>query len=360
MVHVKLVNISKYYGKTKAVNNINLEIQDKEYVAILGPTGAGKTSTMYMLAGLLQPTEGRIYFDGKDVTNLPAEDREIGFVFEEYNLFPRMTVEENILFGPRVKSLDIAESKNVAKELLHLLNISGKEKAYPNEISGGQKQRVALARAIVSNAKLLIMDDPLRALDAKIREVLQVELRSLVKDLGLTCIHATHDIHEAMRVADKIAIFQHGQIVQFGTPEEIYNHPKTLEIAQFLSKCSTLEGIIVEEGKEKFAKISKNIKLKIQTDLEEGTKVIVLIPAELVDIYTKKEKEIINYDNIVNCEIVDIKCIGEFYQYRIKLLDSDIEIIGNELIGRKHILKKGEMAVFASDKDDFRVFKKVD
>lgn len=358
MVQVKLENITKYYGKLKAVDNISIEIQDKEYVAVLGPTGAGKTSTMYMLAGLIKPSEGRIYFDGVDVTDLPAEDRSIGFVFEEYNLFPRMTVEENILFGPRVKNLNIPESKNVAKELLHLLNISDKLHAYPSEISGGQKQRVALARAIVSNAQLLIMDDPLRALDAKIREMLQIELRSLIKDLGLTCIHATHDIHEAMRVADKIAIFHGGKILQFGSPEEIYNNPKTIDIARFLSKCSEIEGVVTVQGKDKYLKVNDKIQIKIQTNLEDGTEVLALIPAELVDLYTVEEKDNIDYDNVLPCEILNVKCMGEFYQYHIKLLDADIELIGNELIGRKHIIKRGDKAFIATDKDDYRVFLK--
>ena len=169
MVKVQLKEVTKFYGNRRGVENINLLIEDGEYLAVLGATGAGKTTTMYLLAGLLTPSSGSIIFDEKDISKLPAEDRGIGFVFEEYNLFPRMLVEDNVLFGPLVKNLDREESKHVAKELFTLLNISGKEKNFPDEISGGQKQRVALARAIVSNAKLLVMDDPLRALDAKIR-----------------------------------------------------------------------------------------------------------------------------------------------------------------------------------------------
>ena len=225
MVKVQLKNISKFYGKRKGVENIDLTIEDGEYLAVLGPTGSGKTTTMNIVAGLISPSEGKILFDEEDVTKRPAEDRNVGFVFEEYNLFPRMNVESNILFGPIVKALNLNESRQIAYEMLALLNISGKEKNFPDEISGGQKQRVALARAIVSNASMLVMDDPLRALDAKIREILQIELRILVKDLGLTCIHATHDTQEAMRVADKIAVFKDGTIVQVGTPEEVYNNP---------------------------------------------------------------------------------------------------------------------------------------
>jgi len=357
LVRVEMRNITKRYGKIVAIKDLNLTIKDGEYIAVLGPTGAGKTTTMYILAGLVQPTEGRILFDGKDVTDLPAEDRNVGFVFEEYNLFPRMTVEENVLFGPRVKALDINESRSVAKELFHLLNIAGKENNYPNEISGGQKQRVALARAIVSNAQLLIMDDPLRALDAKIREMLQIELRNLVKDLGLTCIHATHDIHEAMRVADKIAVFQQGRMVQFGTPNEIYNHPKTLEIATFLSECNVFEGIIKIKDNKKVLMLKNDIEFIVDTNLPNNTEVRAALPTELVDIYKTTEKEELNYDNIIPAQLVKQQCSGEFYTFLLSL-DDDIAIKGKELVGKSFHFKNNETVLFATDKDDFRVYKK--
>ncbi|MCG3224668.1 MAG: ATP-binding cassette domain-containing protein, partial [Candidatus Heimdallarchaeota archaeon] len=158
MVKLELDNITKYYGKRRGVENINLSIEDGEYLAVLGPTGSGKTTTMYLVAGLLSPSEGRILFNGEDITKVPSEDRNVGFVFEEYNLFPRMNAESNVLFGPIVKGLDLSDSRQVAREMFSLLNISGKETNFPDEISGGQKQRVALARAIVSNANLLVMD----------------------------------------------------------------------------------------------------------------------------------------------------------------------------------------------------------
>ena len=356
MVKVTCENLSKFYGKFKGIESINLEIEDGEYVAVLGPTGAGKTTTMYTIAGLIQPSSGVVKFDDVDITNIPAEDRNVGFVFEEYNLFPRMTVEKNVLFGPIVKKHDLDDAIRISREMFHLLNISGKEDAYPNQVSGGQKQRVALARAIVSGAELLIMDDPLRALDAKIREILQDELRKLVKDLGLTCIHATHDIHEAMQVADKIAVFQDGKVVQFGTPEEIYNHPETLEIARFLSESSEFEGVVKEVGKEKFLEVNKKSRLKVETNLEDGIEAIALIPSELVDIRSIEERDELNYDNVVESTLLDFRCIGEFYEYSLDTLGTTIK--GKELIGTIFNHKIKSKVLFATDKDDYRVYKK--
>ena len=356
MVKVTCENLTKFYGKFKGIEGISLEIEDGDYIAVLGPTGAGKTTTMYIIAGLILPTSGHVKFDDLEVTNIPAEDRNVGFVFEEYNLFPRMTVEKNVLFGPTVKKQDLDEAAKISGEMFHLLNISGKEDAYPNQVSGGQKQRVALARAIVSGAQLLIMDDPLIALDAKIREMLQVELRKLVKDLGLTCIHATHDIHEAMNVADKIAVFQNGTVVQFGSPEEIYNNPKTLEVASFLSESSTIEGIIRKKDNEKCLEINEDYQIIIETDLQEGTEAIALIPSELVDIRPLEKEDELNYDNIVEATLLDFKCIGEFYEYTLETLGTKIK--GKELIGTTFTHKIESKVLFATDKDDYRVFKK--
>ena len=354
MVHVKCEKLTKTYGDIIALDGIDLEVEDGEYLAILGPTGAGKTSTMYLLAGLISPNSGKIYFDGVDVTSIPAEDREVGFVFEEYNLFPHMLVEDNILFGPKVKNLPLKESQIIASELMNLLNIQGKETSYPEEISGGQKQRVALARAITAQAKLLIMDDPLRALDAKIREMLQVELRKLIKDLKLTCIHATHDTHEAMRVADKIAVFHKGKIVQMGSPEEIYNNPKTLYVGNFLTESNIIEGTIIKEKEETFLLTKTNEKIRVESNLPHNAQAIALLPAELVDIYEISKRETIKYDNIFSAEVLHSRCIGEFYEFRLSSIGQNIKC--RELIGKKLKVKKKQAMLFCTDRHDYRIF----
>ncbi|MHA2357301.1 MAG: ABC transporter ATP-binding protein [Candidatus Heimdallarchaeaceae archaeon] len=354
LVKVQLKDITKYYEQRRGVERINLLIEDGEYLAVLGPTGAGKTTTMYLIAGLVSPSEGSIHFDDEDITDIPAEDRNVGFVFEEYNLFPRMNVMSNVLFGPIVKDLDVAESTHIARELFSLLNIPGKEENFPDEISGGQKQRVALSRAIVSNAQLLVMDDPLRALDAKIREILQVELRNLVKDLGLTCIHATHDTQEAMRVADRIAVFKDGQIEQIGTPEEVYNYPKSIYVANFLGETSQIKGEIQRKGKKTYLLTKEGNQIVVETDLKSGSKAIALIPAELVDIFPLSEKKKINYDNILEATLLDFRCVGEFDEFELSL--KGIKIKGKELIGKKVPMKKKSKVLFATDKGDYRIF----
>ncbi len=356
MVKVELKDVTKFYGKIRGVENINLSISDGEYLAVLGATGAGKTTTMYLLAGLLSPSSGTIYFDHEDITKKPAEDRDVGFVFEEYNLFPRMLVEDNVLFGPIVKDLDITDSKQIARELFVLLNIAGKEKNFPDEISGGQKQRVALARAIVSNAKLLVMDDPLRALDAKIREILQIELRKLVKDLGITCIHATHDTQEAMRVADRIAVFEDGKIVQIGSPEEVYNHPNSFYVADFLGESTSMEGRISKKKKESFFIANNGLEFKVKTDLKDGEEAIALVPAELLDIFDVEERETLNYDNIVEGKILNSKCVGEFNE--IEVMVNGIIFKAKDLIGKEVPARKGSKILVATDKDDYRIFPK--
>lgn len=354
MVKVELKEATKFYGDIRGVEDINLSINEGEYLAVLGPTGSGKTTTMYLVAGLLMPSKGSILFNEEDVSQIKAEDRDVGFVFEEYNLFPRMTVESNVLFGPTVKDLDIVESTKISRELLALLNISGKEPNFPDEISGGQKQRVALARAIVSNAKILVMDDPLRALDAKIREILQVELRKLVKDLGITCIHATHDTQEAMRVADRIAVFKDGKIEQIGTPEEVYNHPNSLYVAEFLGESSKIEGRIDTVKGEKYLVLSDSSRINVDTDLKKGTEAIGLIPSELIDVYAIGEKKNLNYHNIFEATLVDIRCVGEFNELELEIYGTKFK--AKDLIGKEIPLEKNSTVLVATDKDDFRIF----
>ncbi|OLS31031.1 MAG: Spermidine/putrescine import ATP-binding protein PotA [Candidatus Heimdallarchaeota archaeon AB_125] len=356
MVRVELKEATKYYGERRGVEDINLSINDGEYLAVLGPTGSGKTTTMYLIAGLLSPSKGSILFDDEDISNVPAEDRSVGFVFEEYNLFPRMTVESNILFGPTVKDLNLIESRKISRELLALLNISGKEPNYPDEISGGQKQRVALARAIVSDARILVMDDPLRALDAKIREILQVELRKLVKDLGITCIHATHDTQEAMRVADRIAVFKDGMIVQIGTPEEVYNHPNSLYVAEFLGEGSTIEGKIDDIKEEKYLVLQDGSRINVETDLQKDEEAIALIPGELIDVYPISMKKKLNYHNIFEAVLLDVRCVGEFNELDLEIFGSRFK--AKDLIGKEIPLKKKSKVLVATDKDDYRIFPK--
>lgn len=248
MPHIKVVNLSKFFGKIKALEGINLEIEDGEYAVLLGPSGCGKTTLLKIIAGIWEPTEGRVFIDGKDVTNLPPEDRNIGFLFQNYALFPHLTVFENTIYGPIIRGKDNEETRRNAQEMLQLVRLAARHNAYPSELSGGMQQRLAVARALTTGSALLFLDEPLSALDAKIGEEVRSEMRRMVKDLGLTAIHVTHDQEEAMEVADKIIVMRRGRIEQVGTAEEIYTNPANLFVADFLGGANFIEGVVSDEG----------------------------------------------------------------------------------------------------------------
>jgi len=248
MPHVEVSNLSKFFGKIKALEKINLEIDDGEYVVLLGPSGCGKTTLLKIIAGVLEPTEGRVLIDGKDVTTLPPEDRNIGFVFQNYALFPHLTVFDNTIYGPVMRGRDEEESRRNAKEILHLVRLAARHDAYPSELSGGMQQRLAVARALTTGSSLLFLDEPLSALDAKIGEEVRSEMRRMIKDLKLTAIHVTHNQDEAMEVADKIVVMRRGRIEQVGSPEEIYTNPTNLFVADFLGGANFIEAMVSDDG----------------------------------------------------------------------------------------------------------------
>ncbi len=246
MVSIKLENVSKSFRNFNALDNINLEIKDKEYFILLGPTGAGKTTLLKVIAGLIKPDSGNIYFDEKNASTLSPEERNLGFMFENYALFPHMNIYDNISYSGRVNARDIDQTKMIVDQVLMMTLLTGRNNAFPEEMSGGMKQRVALCRALMNleQSKLLILDEPLKALDAGLRMNLRRELLLMAKSeqLGLTVIHVTNEEEEAMMVADRIAIINNGQIVQVGTPDEIYYRPKNLFVANFMSEINYFEG----------------------------------------------------------------------------------------------------------------------
>lgn len=235
---VKLVNVVKRFGRTVAVNNVNLDIRDKEFFALLGPSGCGKTTTLRIVAGLEFPDEGKVYIGGKDVTYLDPGDRDVAMVFQNYALYPHMTVYDNIAFPIKIRKhklkISDAEIRDRVMEVAKLLQIENLLDRKPKQLSGGQQQRVALARALVRRPKVWLMDEPLSNLDALVRVTLRAELKRLVKELGITTIYVTHDQAEAMSMADRIAVMNQGRIIQVGTPEEVYYKPNHIFIAGFV------------------------------------------------------------------------------------------------------------------------------
>jgi ABC-type Fe3+/spermidine/putrescine transport system ATPase subunit len=247
---VKLVNVTKRYGNIVANDNINLTINDGEYVSVIGPSGCGKTTLIKNISGIIKPDEGEIYIAGNLVNEVSIEDRGIGYVFQNIALFPHMTVWENITYGPAVKGWSPEKTNLLALEMLELIKLSARSDAYPSELSGGTQQKTAVARALTSRAELLILDEPLGALDVKVRTELRYELRKLVKDLGLTALHITHDQEEAMSISDRVIVMKSGRIVEVGNPIDLYTKPKNIFTANFVGEANFLTGIILKISDE--------------------------------------------------------------------------------------------------------------
>ena len=240
-VDVRLAGVTKSYGEVVAVSDIDLEIGRGEFFTLLGPSGSGKTTTLRMIAGFEEPDSGGVELGGRDVTGLPPYDRSVNTVFQDYALFPHMTVGENVAYGLRVKGVAKEERRRRASEALATVRLSGYEARKPGQLSGGQQQRVALARAIVNEPRVLLLDEPLGALDLKLREQMQIELKAIQQKVGITFIYVTHDQEEALTMSDRIAVFHDGRIEQVGAPTEIYERPDNAFVAGFVGASNLLE-----------------------------------------------------------------------------------------------------------------------
>lgn len=240
-MYVELKNINKSFGEYKASDNVSFSIEKGKLIGLLGPSGSGKTTILRILAGLEKQDSGDVYINGKLVNNLPSSKRGIGFVFQNYGLFPYMTVYGNIAYGLKVQNKDKDFIKNRVKELLQLVGLPGLEKRYPAQLSGGQKQRIAFARALAPNPQLLLLDEPFAAIDAKVRQELRSWLREMISKIGITSIFVTHDQDEAIEVADEIVITNLGKIEQMGSPVEIYKNPQTSFVAKFIGNSTIIE-----------------------------------------------------------------------------------------------------------------------
>ena len=250
---IDLQSICKEYDGETVLDNINLYIRDKEFVTLLGPSGCGKTTTLRIIGGFETPDNGKVLFDGKIINDLPPYKRSINTVFQKYALFPHLNVYENIAFGLKVKKLGKAEIKEKVENMLKLVNLVGFEKRNINTLSGGQQQRVAIARALINEPRVLLLDEPLGALDLKLRKDMQVELKNIQQRIGITFIYVTHDQEEALSMSDTIVVMADGKIQQIGTPIDIYNEPKNAFVADFIGESNILDGTMLEDYKVKFA-----------------------------------------------------------------------------------------------------------
>ena len=239
---VEFRNVSRHFEEVRAVDDVNLRIVDGEFFTMLGPSGSGKTTCLRLIAGFEQPTAGQIYLHGQEVSRLPPYERDVNTVFQNYALFPHLTVSENIAYSLMVRKVPKPERERRVAEMLEMVRLPGIAKRKPSQLSGGQQQRVALARALINHPRVLLLDEPLGALDLKLRQEMQVELKSIQDQVGITFIFVTHDQEEALTMSDRIAIFNHGRIEQIGSPTDLYEHPHTRFVATFMGTSNVLEG----------------------------------------------------------------------------------------------------------------------
>ena len=243
---IRFEKVSRYFGDVKAVDHADLEIGDGEFFSMLGPSGSGKTTCLRMIAGFDRPTSGHIYLYGQEVSDLPPYERDVNTVFQDYALFPHMTIENNIAYGLMVKGISKAERMKQVDDMLDLVRLPGFGYRKPSQLSGGQRQRVALARALINRPKVLLLDEPLGALDLKLRQQMQVELKAIQKRVGITFIFVTHDQEEALTMSDRIAVFNEGKIIQVGTPAEIYERPASPFVAGFVGTSNLVSGEVAK------------------------------------------------------------------------------------------------------------------
>ena len=271
-VSLELKEIKKSFTEGEAVlDNISLEISKGEFITLLGSSGCGKTTTLRIIAGLEQPDAGSVWLDGREVTGLEPNQRDVNTVFQNYALFPHMNVAENIGYGLKLKKVPKSEIRKKVSQMLELVQLEGYERRKPSELSGGQKQRVAIARALVNNPKVLLLDEPLGALDLQLRRAMQIELKHLQKKLGITFIYITHDQEEAINMSYRIAVMRDGCIEQIGTPDEIYNHPKTSYVATFVGNANILHGVAESiQGENAIVKIGNDrVIVKLETSQQD-------------------------------------------------------------------------------------------
>ena len=338
---IELKNISKSFGEEDILENFSVEIARHEFVTILGPSGCGKTTMLRLVGGFETPDNGQILFDGEDITNLPPYKRRLNTVFQKYALFPHMNVFDNVAFGLTIKKIDKSIIKEKVSEVLKLVNLSGFEKRNIDSLSGGQQQRIAIARALVNEPEVLLLDEPLGALDLKLRQEMQLELKKIQKKLGITFIYVTHDQEEALTMSDEIIVMNNGKIQQKGTPIDIYNEPENAFVASFIGESNIIDGIMQKDFLVEFAGTTFECLDKGFDDYEFVD--VVIRPEDI-----KFDKEKGKIEGVVNSVVFK----GVHYEMRISAADFDwiVHSTTMEPVGSKvyldfypndiHIMKK--------------------
>jgi iron(III) transport system ATP-binding protein len=324
MPDVKIVNVTKKYGKIYALDNVSLTIHDQEYFSLLGPSGCGKTTLLRLIAGLIEPDSGEIYIGDRRVDKDPPEDRDIGFVFQTFALFPHMTAWNNVLYGPKVKNYNAKKAETIGHEVLELVKLNERLNAYPGELSGGMMQRIAVARALAAGAKTLLLDEPLGQLDAKVRSEIRYEIRRMAKDLKLTAIHVTHDQAEAMSISDRIAVMKKGRIIQIDSPQALYMHPNSLFVAHFIGESNFLEGYVTEIKDTLNIELREGLKIEaLKQNVEQGKRIILAVRPEIC---IMKKRRITSVNGLLG-KVEKITFEGTIVRYEIRLDNGDRLVI---------------------------------
>ena len=318
MAFLELTGIQKRFpGGVVAVQDFNLSTARGEFVSFLGPSGCGKTTTLRMIAGFETPTSGTILLDGEDITNRPPNRRNVGMVFQSYALFPNMNVADNVGFGLRVRKRPKDQIVRRVQELLDLVHLGDKGKRYPYQLSGGQQQRVALARALAFEPQVLLLDEPLSALDAKIRVSLRQEIRSIQRHLGITTVYVTHDQEEALSLSDRIVVMSDGRIEQIGTPFEVYNFPSTGFVASFVGTLNVLPSTVVDAGKGLLSVGGQSIRISRPVSASAGSTIALALRPEMVSLRGGPEGS-----NVLRGAVADVSFLGSIVRIRIRIADS--------------------------------------
>ena len=326
---IRFENVSRHFGDVKAVDHANLEIEDGEFFSMLGPSGSGKTTCLRMIAGFDRPTSGNIFLYGEDVSNLPPYERNVNTVFQDYALFPHMTVDDNIAYGLMIKGVPKKERYAQVDEMLDLVRLPGFGHRKPSQLSGGQRQRVALARALINHPKVLLLDEPLGALDLKLRQQMQVELKSIQKRVGITFIFVTHDQEEALTMSDRIAVFSEGKIEQVGTPADVYERPASPFVAGFVGTSNLISGEVAKRitGSEQMFSVRPE---KIHLGTPNG----------------KVDADMLSIDGVIR----DVVYLGLFTRYLVEIEG------GADLVVVEQNLQRTSMDVLSAKGEKVRLY----
>ncbi len=322
MAFLEIDNLQKRFGHTAAVEHVQLEVARGEFVSLLGPSGCGKTTTLRMIAGFELPSSGTIRLDGVDITHTPPNRRHVGMVFQSYALFPNMTVAANIGFGLKVAKKTPAEIRARVDEMLNLIKLPALGQRYPYQLSGGQQQRVALARAIAIRPQVLLLDEPLSALDAKIRIVLRSEMRAIQRELGITTIYVTHDQEEALSLSDRVVVMSEGRVEQIGTPFEVYNFPRTAFVASFVGTLNILRGRVVDPARGAIAVDGQDVYTPGGLEhAHAGDACSFALRPEIVSI-----GEPVGNANRMQGTVEDVTFLGSIVRIRVRFKDNAISL----------------------------------